>query len=109
MSKKEANALSPADLRWNSSSKNLMEQVEIGRDTGCVDGFMFYRYDNMVSSKQSKEMKTKDEVEKALKRYETLSDTVLVIDGNTMNIALLPENEQFKIFVSLILYKLLSR
>lgn len=57
MSKKEANALSPADLRWYQSNKNLMEQVAIGRDTGCVDGFMFYRYDNMVSSKTSKEMK----------------------------------------------------
>ncbi|MBR3771786.1 MAG: family 10 glycosylhydrolase, partial [Clostridium sp.] len=57
MSKKEANALSPADIRWHNSTKNLMEQVKIGRDTGCVDGFMFYRYDNMISIKASKEMK----------------------------------------------------
>lgn len=57
MSKKEANALSPADLRWYKSNNNLMEQVTIGRDTGCVDGFMFYRYDNMISSKTEKEMK----------------------------------------------------
>ena len=42
-----------------------------------------------------KELKTKSEVESALKRYDTLTDTVLVIDGNTMNIALLPENEKF--------------
>lgn len=57
LTKKEANALSPADLRWYSTKANLKEQVSIGRETGEVDGFMFYRYDNMVSSKASTEMK----------------------------------------------------
>lgn len=56
LTKKEANALSPADLRWYSSRTNLKEQVSIGRETGEVDGFMFYRYDNMVSIKAATEM-----------------------------------------------------
>ncbi len=41
-----------------------------------------------------KELTTKDQVENHLHQYETMSDTVLIIDGNTMNIALLPENEK---------------
>ena len=41
-----------------------------------------------------KELTNKEEVETHLHQYETLTDTVLVIDGNTMNIALLPENEK---------------
>ena len=41
-----------------------------------------------------KELKTDVEVENHLKQYSKMTDTVLVIDGNTMNIALLPENEQ---------------
>ena len=42
-----------------------------------------------------KELKTNEEVENYLKQYNQMEDTVLVIDGNTMNIALLPENEKF--------------
>lgn len=56
LTKKEANALSPADLEWYSSDTNLKRQVIIGRETGKVDGFMFYRYDNMISSKAKQEM-----------------------------------------------------
>lgn len=41
-----------------------------------------------------KELKTQAEVESHLKQYEELADTVLVIDGNTMNIALEPETEK---------------
>ena len=41
-----------------------------------------------------KELKTKNEVETHLRQYNELQDTVLVIDGNTMNIALEPENEK---------------
>ena len=41
-----------------------------------------------------KELSNKEEVETHLHQYENLTDTVLVIDGNTMNIALLPENEK---------------
>ena len=41
-----------------------------------------------------KELSSDLEVEKHLKQYSKLTDTVLVIDGNTMNIALLPENEK---------------
>ena len=40
-----------------------------------------------------KELKSDIEVENHLKQYSKMTDTVLVIDGNTMNIALLPENE----------------
>ena len=41
-----------------------------------------------------KELTTDAEVEMHLKQYSKMTDTVLVIDGNTMNIALLPENEK---------------
>ena len=41
-----------------------------------------------------KELNTDAEVEMHLKQYSKMTDTVLVIDGNTMNIALLPENEK---------------
>ncbi len=57
MSRQEANALSPADLRWSQIKTNLKEQVVIARKTEQVSGFMFYRYDNMVSSKAKVEMK----------------------------------------------------
>lgn len=41
-----------------------------------------------------KEMKTSNEVDTALNEYNVMKDTVLVIDGNTMNIALDPINEK---------------
>lgn len=53
--KKEAKSLSPSDLRWNTSSTNLKEQVLMGRKSGQVSGYVFYRYDNLVSSKAKKE------------------------------------------------------
>ncbi len=30
---------------WKNNTDELMEQVEYGRDTGKVDGFIFFRYD----------------------------------------------------------------
>lgn len=57
ISKSEASAFSPADMQWATSRTNLQRQVTYGRSTGKVDGFMVYRYDNMVSSKASSEMK----------------------------------------------------
>lgn len=43
---------------------------------------------------EMKELKTNDEVNKYLDSYAQKTDTVLVIDGNTMNIALEAENEK---------------
>lgn len=57
LSKSEASALLPADTQWATSRTNLQRQVAYGRSTGKVDGFIIYRYDNMVSSKASSEMK----------------------------------------------------
>ena len=42
-----------------------------------------------------KEIKTQNEVETKLKEFENMTDTLLVIDGNTMNIALEPTMEKF--------------
>lgn len=42
-----------------------------------------------------KEIKTASEVEMKLKEFEDLTDTLLVIDGNTMHIALEPQMEQY--------------
>lgn len=46
-----------------------------------------------------KELKTEPEVERLLKEFEQLTKTVLVIDGNTMSVALRPHMEEtfFKI------------
>lgn len=41
-----------------------------------------------------KELKTESEVESKLKEFESMEETVLVIDGNTMNIALKPDCEE---------------
>lgn len=57
LTKKEAQSLSPADLRWYQVKTNLKEQVLYARQKGQVTGFMFYRYDNMISSKACSEMK----------------------------------------------------
>lgn len=56
ITKKEANALSPADLEWYTSDTNLKRQVQFGRKTSFIDGFMFYRYDNMCSTKAKSEI-----------------------------------------------------
>ena len=40
-----------------------------------------------------KELKTRN-FESHLHKFNEMNDTVLVIDGNTMNITLLPENEE---------------
>ncbi len=42
-----------------------------------------------------KELRTHNEVESKLKEFEEMTDTVLVIDGNTMHIALEPSMEKF--------------
>jgi phospholipid-translocating ATPase len=42
-----------------------------------------------------KELKTHNEVEAKLKEFEEMTDTLLVIDGNTMHIALEPSMEKF--------------
>lgn len=57
LTNKEAQALSPADLRWYKVDTNLKEQVLYARQRKQVTGFMFYRYDNMISSKARSEMK----------------------------------------------------
>lgn len=56
ITKKEASTLSPADLEWYTSDTNLKRQIQIGRRTGCIDGFMFYRYDNFCSVKAKSEV-----------------------------------------------------
>ena len=56
MSKSEAKKLSPPDLEWSTSNTNLKRQVEYGRDTGYVDGFILYRYDNLFTEKTKSEM-----------------------------------------------------
>ncbi|SES90394.1 glycoside hydrolase family 10 protein [[Clostridium] polysaccharolyticum] len=57
LSKQEASRLSPADMRWCKADTNLKEQVVNGRKIGKAEGFMFYRYDNLVSSKACSEKK----------------------------------------------------
>lgn len=42
-----------------------------------------------------RELKTSSEVENHLKQFEGLEDTILVIDGNTLHIALEPSNEKY--------------
>lgn len=55
ISKKEAKAIQ--DIGWSMSKKELKKQVETAREYSKVKGFVFYRYDNMVSSKLKTEVK----------------------------------------------------
>lgn len=55
ISKKEARAI--GDMGWARSKKELKKQVEYARKTGFVDGYVFYRYDNMTSSNLKTELK----------------------------------------------------
>lgn len=55
ISKKEAKAI--GDMGWSKSKKELKKQVVAGRAYSEVEGFVFYRYDNMVSSKLKTEVK----------------------------------------------------
>ena len=62
MSKSEAKKLSPPDLEWSTSKTNLKRQVEYGRDTGYVDGFILYRYDNLFTEKTKSEIEGLKEI-----------------------------------------------
>lgn len=55
ISKTEASSIS--DPEWATSKTVLKRQVTEGRNSGIVDGFMLYRYDFIVASKASSEMK----------------------------------------------------
>ncbi len=39
---------------WKNNANELKEQVEYGRDTGLVDGFIFFRYDYFYNNKTTK-------------------------------------------------------
>jgi len=56
MSKSEANKLIPPDKEWAQEDDVLQRQVEYGRESGLVDGFILYRYDNLWSNKTKSEM-----------------------------------------------------
>ena len=49
-------AKSIGDTGWSKSSSEMKKQVQYGRNTKMVDGYMFYRYDNLISSKAKKEV-----------------------------------------------------
>lgn len=53
ISKKEAKAI--GDIGWSTSKKELRKQVETGRNISNVDGFVFYRYENLFSSRLKEE------------------------------------------------------
>lgn len=52
ISKKEAGI----DIGWATQNDVLKREIEYGRSTGKVDGYMFFRYEHMISSKTKKEM-----------------------------------------------------
>lgn len=54
ISKSEARAI--GDIGWSKSKQELKKQVVIARKYKKVSGFVFYRYDNMVSSKTKTEI-----------------------------------------------------
>ena len=53
ISKTEARAI--GDTGWTKSKQELKKQVVAGRKVSKVDGFVFYRYDNLFSSKLKQE------------------------------------------------------
>ncbi|MDE7423594.1 MAG: family 10 glycosylhydrolase [Lachnospiraceae bacterium] len=53
ISKTEARAI--GDTGWTKSKQELKKQVVAGRKVNKVDGFVFYRYDNLFSSKLKQE------------------------------------------------------
>lgn len=55
ISKKEAKAI--GDMGWTVSKQELKKQVVAGRKISQVNGFAFYRYDNLFSSRLSQERK----------------------------------------------------
>lgn len=44
------------DLGWANKTAELKKQVTYARQTGKVNGFMFYRYENLISDKAKKEI-----------------------------------------------------
>ncbi len=56
ISKKEAKNLYGTDIEWGTSRTVIKRQVEAGRNSKIVDGFVLYRYDNVVSKKAKEEM-----------------------------------------------------
>lgn len=54
INKKEAKGI--GDLGWAKGKKELKKQVLTGRTYKNVEGFVFYRYDNLVSKKTKKEI-----------------------------------------------------
>lgn len=53
ISKGEARAI--GDTGWTKSKQELKKQVAAGRKVSKVDGFVFYRYDNLFSSRLKQE------------------------------------------------------
>lgn len=49
-------AKSVGDIGWSKSSSEMKKQVQYSRNTKKVDGYMFYRYDNLISSRVKKEL-----------------------------------------------------
>lgn len=52
----EKSANSYGDIGWSQSNTILQRQVLYGRDTNIVDGYMFFRYEQMVGNTAKKEM-----------------------------------------------------
>lgn len=55
ISTKEAKAI--GDMGWTKSKQELKKQVIAGRKISKVNGFVFYRYDNLFSSRLTQERK----------------------------------------------------
>lgn len=55
ISTKEARAI--GDLGWTVSKQELKKQIVAGRKISKVNGFVFYRYDNLFSSRLNQERK----------------------------------------------------
>ncbi|MEG2441685.1 MAG: family 10 glycosylhydrolase [Acetivibrio sp.] len=53
----EAAAKKYSDVGWSEANTILRDQVLYGRDTGVVDGYMYFRYEHMVGKTAAKEMK----------------------------------------------------
>lgn len=60
ISTSEAKAI--GDIGWSKTSSEMKKQVEYSRNTKMIDGYMFYRYDNLVSSKVKKEISNLKEI-----------------------------------------------
>lgn len=54
ISKSEAKSL--GDISWSETDEMLMDQVSYGRETGKIDGYLLFRYSNLVDKKTEDEM-----------------------------------------------------